>query len=153
MSDCFSNHSILFCIWKIKLPSVAPKYIKFRQNKHNNKELFINDLVTINSDRFQLIPYVEDAWNYLYSEISNIIDKHAPLKTFCVQERQLPWVSTALVNLYRQRDHAWAKYCSSKDPADWEVYRTLKNHCKTQTRNEKSDYYKEGFAQNLNNPK
>lgn len=32
-------------------------------------------------DRFQFIPFVEDAWNFFYFEMTNVIDKHAPIKT------------------------------------------------------------------------
>lgn len=33
MSDCFSDHSIIFCVWKIKVPKLPPKLIKIRQHK------------------------------------------------------------------------------------------------------------------------
>ena len=70
MSDCFSDHSIVYCIWKIKLPKLPPKLIKIRQYKKMNTDQFINDLISINWDRFQLIPDVQNAWDFLYSEFN-----------------------------------------------------------------------------------
>ncbi len=33
MSYCFSDHSIIFCVWKIKLPKSPSKLIQIRQYK------------------------------------------------------------------------------------------------------------------------
>lgn len=40
--------------------------IKIRQHKKMNLELFINYFVFINRDTYQLIPNVEDAWDFFY---------------------------------------------------------------------------------------
>ena len=64
MADCLSDHPVRFCFWKIKIPTSPPKYIRFRQCKNINDENFIRDLIAINWDRFQLIPFVENAWNF-----------------------------------------------------------------------------------------
>ena len=124
-----------------------------RQNKNINVDSFNNDLISINWDRFQLIPSVDDAWNFFHSEVTEVIDNHAPFKTFRVKGRRLPWINTHLINLFKQRDKAWHKHRSSSDPADWENYRLLRNMCKTQTRNAQSDYYKNSFRHDFHNPK
>ncbi len=74
MSDCLSDHSVIFFIWKIKIPRSPPKYITLRQCKNINFDCFIHDLTTINWDRLELIPFVEDAWNFFYTEFNNVID-------------------------------------------------------------------------------
>lgn len=51
MSDCFSDHSIIFCVWKIKVPKLPPKLIKIRQHKKLNLDLFIHDLISVNWNR------------------------------------------------------------------------------------------------------
>lgn len=48
MSDCFSDHCFIYCDWKIKTPRFPLKYIKFRQCKKINFDLFINDVININ---------------------------------------------------------------------------------------------------------
>ncbi len=118
-----------------------------------NVDCFINDITTINRDRFQLIPFPEDAWSFFCSELTKIIDKHAPLKTFRVKGRHLPWISTELLNLFKQRDKAWAKHRLSKDPVDWDTYKRLRNICKTRTRNAQSNYLSNSLSQNFNNPR
>lgn len=133
MSDCFSDHSIIYCVWKIQIPKSPPTLIKIRQHKKMNVDLFINDIISINWDRYQLIPNVQDAWDFLSSEFTQIIDKHAPWKISKVKQRHLPWIS-----LFRQRDQAWAKFRQTRDNADWETHRQLRNFSKTMTRNAKS---------------
>lgn len=64
MSDCLSDHSVIFCVWKIKIPSSPPRFIRVRQCKNINVHCFILDLIAIRWERFQLIPYVDDAWTF-----------------------------------------------------------------------------------------
>ncbi len=82
MSDCFSDHSIIACVWKIKLPKSPSRLIKkIRQYKKLNLNPFINDLISINWDRFNLIPNIQDACYFLCTKLINVVDKHAPWKT------------------------------------------------------------------------
>ncbi len=153
MSDCFSDHSIVYCVWIIKLPISPPKLIRIRQHKKLNLDLFTNDLIAINWDRYQLIPNVQDAWDLLYTEFNSVMDKHAPWKIAKVKGKHLPWISPELNGLSRQRDKAWAKFHQTRDNADWELYRQLRNLSKTKTPNAKSNYYKECLISNFKNPK
>jgi len=63
-------------------------------------------MININWDRFHLIPSVEDAWNYFHSEVTKVIDKHAPWKIIKVKGRHLPWINADLINLFKDRDRA-----------------------------------------------
>ena len=58
LSDCFSDHCIIYCRWKIKIPRLLPKFIKVRQTKAFNCDNFINDLLNIDWNRMKLIPYI-----------------------------------------------------------------------------------------------
>ena len=152
-SDCFSDHCMVFCIWKIKLPKLPPKLIKIRQDKKINVDEFINDLILVNWDRYQIISNVHEAWSFFHSELTRIIDKHAPFKTIKVRGSHLPWITSDLLSSFRQRDKAWALYRMTKDRAHWESYRLLRNKCKTLTRNAKSNYYKESLNHDFKNSK
>lgn len=100
-----------------------------------NIDLFIRDLADINWERFQLIPYVTDAWDFFYCEVTNVINKRAPMRTVRVKGSHLPWINSELVSLFKERDMAWAKYRSSKHPDDWETSRPLRNQCKIKSKN------------------
>lgn len=47
MADCLSDHSVIFCVWKIKIPSSPPKYIRFRQCKNINVDSFSQDIISV----------------------------------------------------------------------------------------------------------
>jgi len=151
LPDCFSDHSIVFCVWKIRLPSLPPKVIRIRQCNNLNSEAFIQDLISINWSRFQIIPYVEDAWNFFLSEVLKVIDKHSPWISVKVKGSHLPWIDGDLIHSFKLRDKAWAKYRLSKETADWSEYKKLRNACTTKTRNAKSNYYKHSLSHK--NPK
>ncbi|XDV11150.1 hypothetical protein PO909_000166, partial [Leuciscus waleckii] len=153
LPDSLSDHSIVYCIWKIKLPHLPPKLIRVRKWNNVNTEHFTQDILDINWERFQLIPSVEDAWNYFYTEFVEIIDKHAPWRSIKVKGLHLPWIKGDLIHLFKQRDKAWKKYRISNDSADWDAYKELRNKCKTITRNAKANYYKDCLSTDFKNPK
>lgn len=153
LPDCFSDHSTIFCIWKIRLPRLPPKIIKVRQFKNLHNEAFFQDLLNVNWDRFQLIPYAENAWNFFHTEVLKVIDKHAPWVSIKVKGRHLPWIDGDLIQLFKQRDRAWEKYRLTKDMTDWSEYKFLRNVCTTKTRKAKSDYYKNSLSNDFKNPK
>ena len=154
LSDCFSDHSIIYCIWKIKLPKSPPKLIKIRQHKQLDPESFQNDLInSINWERFQLILNVGDACNFLNDEFNEVLNRHAPWRVVKVKGEHLPWITTELISLYRQRDKAWAEHRKTKNNDDWEAYKQLRNQSKVKTRNAKSNYYSECLNKDFKNPK
>lgn len=53
LSDCFSDHSAIFCAWKIKPSRLPPKHIRVRQCRKFNYDNYMHDLIAINWDRFQ----------------------------------------------------------------------------------------------------
>jgi len=71
------------------MPNLPPKLIRVRKSNNFIPEHFIQDIININWERFQLIPSVEDAWNYFYTEFVEIIDKHAPWTSIRVKGRHL----------------------------------------------------------------
>lgn len=105
----------LFIVYgRLEFPKSPPKLINIRQIKKINIDLFINDVISINWDRFQLIPNVKDARDSLHSEFTQVIDTHAPWEISKVNGRHLPWISTELISLFKQRDKAWAIYRQRK---------------------------------------
>ncbi len=68
------------------------------------------------------------------SEFVKVGDKCASWKTMKVKSRLLPPINSDLINLLKLKE-AWAKERTTRDPADWEEYKHLRNFCKTKTRN------------------
>lgn len=56
------------------------------------------DLSCVNWERLSLIPHIDDAWEFFFSEVTKIIDKHAPFKMQRVKGKVLPWMSRELLS-------------------------------------------------------
>lgn len=83
-----------------------------------NSQLFIQDSININWQRVQLIPFVEDAWNFFHTEFVEVIDNFnkvlpAPWTLIKVKRRQLPWINCNLINLFKRGDGE--KNCSTRE--------------------------------------
>lgn len=84
--------------------------------------LFSNDLININCYHFQLIPNVQDAWDYFYEGYNKVLDKHALWKMVKARGEHLPWITRERISLFKQRDKAWPVYRKTGNNADWDVY-------------------------------
>lgn len=78
-------------------------------------------MISINWERYHLIPNVQDAWSLFCTEFTNVVDKHAPWKTVRVKGNHLPWVNSEPISLFRLRDKVWTTFCQTRSNADWEV--------------------------------
>lgn len=79
---------------------------------------------------------------FFYSELLQVIDKHAPWTTIRVKGYHLPWINGDLIRLFKQRDRAFEKYKHTQQHDDWEEYKQLRNTCTTQTQNAKANYFR-----------
>lgn len=132
LSDCFSDHCIIYCVLKINTTHLPPKFIKVNTTNLFNSDNLMHAFHNINLNRLNLTPFVNDAWEYFSTEILNIINKHSPLRVIKVKDNHSPWVSWELVALFKPRDRAWERNRLTQDIADWESYKHLRNPCTTQ---------------------
>ncbi len=121
--------------------------------RHFNEQGFLLDIAHYNWDRIVLTPDVESAWVYFYDGFISIVNRHAPLKKFCVKGRDNPWFSEALSALIRERDVAWAKARQSYLSSDCIYFRQRRNKCTVAIRKAKTDYFIANSTLNANNPK
>ena len=65
------------------------------------------------------------------SRFSNLLESVAPMTKIQVRKKRSEWISTETKSLMRQRDRARDKAGASTLQADWAVYKSLRNLCKT----------------------
>ena len=51
----------------------------------------------------------------------------APIRTFKVRTKHVPWMSQKTKDIIKERDQAQKKAASSKDADDWRKYKQLRN--------------------------
>ena len=103
---CISDHYVVYVVRKY-FGSLKPqhKMITTRQMKNFDEELFLGDLASVDwrsivSDSGSL----DDAVSRWSDTLSQIIDKHAPLREKRVSERFCPWITPDLKKICRARD-------------------------------------------------
>lgn len=70
---------------------------------------------------------VNAAWNYWKSILLEVLEKHAPVKTFRPQTHHLPWIDDEIRELMREHDWMYRKYIRTKDQDVCNAFKRLRN--------------------------
>ena len=65
------------------------------------------------------------------SKLSEILDVMAPIRSFQVRTKYVPWMSQNTKNTIKERNLAQQKANRTKDKDDWRYYRKLRKEKKT----------------------
>ena len=122
-----SDHCVVATIRDTKVQKVKPCIIIKRDKKHFVEQGFVHDLFDFDWGKIDLCADVETAWSYFYLGFMEIIDRHAPLRTFRVKGRHNPWFSANLSSLLHERNKAWAKARQSGSEVERLRFRQLRN--------------------------
>ena len=68
-----------------------------------------------------------EAADLLTSKLSAILDQMAPIRTFQIRKKYVPWLSESTKELMKERDAAQATAASSRNQDDWMAYKPLCN--------------------------
>ena len=84
---------------------------------------------------------INDAWNTWSCTVNNIMNKHAPLKTYRVKTRSNPWITRDIILLTYRRDYIHDKAKKTKNDDLFKQYKILRNKVVDQIRKAKQDYF------------
>ena len=75
----------------------------------------------------------------------NVINEVAPLKTIRVKRDNLPWVDNEMRDLFSKRDalHTVAMSYNDKSHQIWDLYRDLRNFCRSTLRQKMRSFFVE----------
>ena len=107
-----SDHDALFLQKNMRKPKLklSSKTIITRNYKHFDRAAFLNDIKMAHFD--QIKNYTSDAnemwalWKKLFLDILN---KHAPMMNFKIKGKNMPYITSDLKQMIRQRDYLKAK--------------------------------------------
>ena len=95
---------------------------------------------------------VTEAWELWLSEHIKICQKHAPINTHKIRDRNNPWVTPAIRQMMYDCD-CWHKQATTtKNPNDMINYRILRNKVTCAIRNEKKHFVETEIQQNEGQP-
>ena len=108
--------------------------ITTRSFKHYNSPAFNNDVALAPWSIVDAFDDVEDKLYYFNSLFNDILDKHAPIKTFKIRGRPNPCVTENIRELMKTRDRWRKRAKETNDPEAWIEYKNLKHKVRSEIR-------------------
>ena len=148
---CFSDHiAILFELTTSK-PTPSKEYISYRPIKSVDISKFTADLAVSNLC-FNTPMQLDSLVNCYNNTLSDHLDRHAPLKNRIVTSRTMvPWYNEEIKLAKKGRRRAERKWRITKTTADFNVFKSLKNHCTYLMRKAKCSFFSDFFEMNSDN--
>ena len=122
-----SDHKMIFATRFSRNISRNQRIIKKRSYKNFDPAEFLGALSQISWWKIYNCNDVDLAVEMLSDEITNILDKLAPVKVFQVRTHYAPWISCTTKEWMRQRNEAQKIAGETKLNEDWIRYKKLRN--------------------------
>lgn len=76
----------------------------------------------------------------------SVVDKHVPVVKRRVRGKFLPWLSSKIRNLTKQRNYHHGKAIKANTEIHWNTYKRLGNEVMSKLRKKRIDYYSNKFS-------
>ena len=137
-----SDHFIIQCPIGFPRPALSCKELTFRKLKNIDIAEFSADIassVLCASVHWDNIDALSDCFNMT---ITDILDKHAPLKTrIMINRPKIPWFNDDIKQLKRKRRRLEKKALKTDLPGDWNNYHKVRNQYSALLKSARVNYY------------
>lgn len=148
-----SDHAMILVDCLIRKPKVEPKIVYTRSLKNINLSLFEYDLNTINWQNLLQQKCVNYLTDNLTNILSNLFDRHAPVKRTQIKETSRPWLTDNVKFMMSLRDKAFKKAQATKLDIHIRYYKDLRNLVNSTIKREKVAYFTHFVNRNSKNSK
>lgn len=135
-----TDHRLVFCNLKVKIDHRSTKLLTYRDFKNFNYDAFSNDLQLVNWDHIYNLSDINDKLSFLTTNILNLFNIHAPIRTIKVSKPKAPWLTDVIKIMIKTRDKLLSKYHRTKDNAHWIDYKNMRNYVTNAIKREKKAY-------------
>ena len=134
-----SDHCMIFMAYSLKKPKFKPKMVTRRDLRSFNEANFIKDMENAPWGNILFVADTDiDNKVTIFENIhKEIIDKHAPFRTFRVTRPATPWFNENINKLMDTRDQYKNKFNVDKKPETEEIFKVLRNTVTQEIRKEK----------------
>ena len=143
-----SDHKLITAVRYAKVVKVGQKYVRKRSYKKLDEGKFLDEVSRIKWWPLYMSKNVEEAVEIFTKNLTVILDRAdmAPVKTFQSRHHYAGWLSEETKTMMVARDDAVKKFSETKDPADWEKARALRNRVNRRLKTEKMRNMREKIA-------
>ncbi|KAL4705441.1 hypothetical protein ACJJTC_009075 [Scirpophaga incertulas] len=140
LTASFSYHDLIYASYKLRPPKRKSRVIQRRNFRDINLDLLRQDAAGIDWSKLLESDSVDTKVTILTTQIVQLFDSHAPLRSVRVKHFPAPWLTPELKVLMTKRDKAKlaVKRCYTEERLL--TYKKLRNYCNRQCRDSKRRY-------------
>ena len=150
-----SDHCLVYMAYALRKPKYKPKMITRRDFRKFSEENFKRDMELAPWGNIYAIEEeeIDDQVTILENIFSDIIDAHAPYRTFRVTKPAAPWLTEEVKNLMDLRDRYKNKYNKDRNESTFNMYKDLRNQVTHAVRKAKITTFNEKINCKIKNSK
>ena len=133
------HHCLIISSLKARFQKIPPKKLVYRDKKNFNEESYLNDLKQLD---FDSICSSDNAYSSLSNKVSEIINKHAPLKTKILRGNNAPFMTKKLRKAIMNRSRHTNKYNKWRSRENFLKLEESRKIVKELTFSAKKDFFK-----------
>ena len=124
-----SDHCLTFLAYSLKKPKFKAKMLTRRDFRNFDKNAFLHDMSMAPWGNIEAVEDddIDNKVTIFENIHRDIIDKHAPFRTFRVTRPASPWMSDAIRDMMDERDKYKNKFNKDKRPETDLLYKDLRN--------------------------
>ena len=145
-----SKHDFLYLFHSFKCHKYEPKQLNFRDFRNISTSELLNDAFTAPWPSVYHQYDINSKIAALNQIITDIFDKHAPMKKVKAKRPPTPWFTKEIKLLMKSRDRAYSVFKISKCSSHKTEYKRLRNKVNQLIRNAKLRYYYNLFNSQTN---
>ena len=144
-SHGISDHSLVYLVRKTTWQGkTVNSFVYKRQLKHFNESKFLNDLTTIDWNNVCSSDDLNIMWSQWLTNLTQVLDKHAPLKKRRIGKKKSPCITSAVVQRMRARDYLKKQYDKTRNTLYWKQYKNARNEVNNIIKLDKCEYFIQG---------
>ena len=149
-----SDHSLIYVVRKFPSFKTDTKFKEFRSFKHFGEESFIKELSKTDWNLFlQNSNDPNQLWSAWKCKFMEIIDRHAPIRRQKVRTKPVPWLTSRVKKLARDRDYLKSKAVRTDSISCWDEYKRARNRVNMEIRNAKRKFFQNSITESKGNTK
>jgi hypothetical protein len=148
-----SDHALILAELVFTKPKLAPQYIYKRLLGQIDQNQFNNDLINTHWGEITELDDINGKVNRFNQMLTNIFDKHAPVRRLRTDTLSYPWITDTIKNMMSLRDSALKRAQKTKKETHTNYYKNLRNYTTGALEREKNAYFTFYVNKNRYRPK
>ena len=148
-----SDHHLIYMAYSFKQPKFKPRVINKRDYRNFSLDAFKHDAEVAHWENVFFVDSLDDKVIVLENVINELLDRHAPCRSFRVTRPAAPWLNSRIVTLMDRRDKLKIKYNKTKrkNPDIFNKYKSIKNRVTSLKRRAKIEFFNDAINKKIKN--